>query len=269
MICSFDRESYVSVEEIVLSPRKYVDAFLSGGIVVFKEINASVEGQQKILQAFGDKIGWYPNSQNSLIKHSYTESHEASIKRMEKDAEQKDEVLLSWHIERAGSKNPQVGSAWNMQRFRCEHGSGSTLFYDCSKLFNELDKDDQEFLLDCKITGPTEDGLRLSDFIRNAIGVHPYTKQLVVRICPATMEFQKLALFRNNEPTPEQSKRFEELANNVAEKIRKSEDKWMKWDWSEGDLLIPDLFKMAHCVMGGFKQGERIFTGQWCYSKLP
>jgi hypothetical protein len=37
--------------------------------------------------------------------------------------------------------------------------------------------------------------------------------------------------------------------------------------WQQGDLIIPDMFKLAHAVTGGFKSEDREFRGIWAYQK--
>ena len=34
-------------------------------------------------------------------------------------------------------------------------------------------------------------------------------------------------------------------------------------------LVIPDLFKLAHAVTGGFKSEDREFRGIWGYKNIP
>lgn len=37
----------------------------------------------------------------------------------------------------------------------------------------------------------------------------------------------------------------------------------MVHQWQKGDLLIPDLFKLAHAVTGGFVQNQRQLDGMF------
>lgn len=263
---------YGSINNVLREPREYIEMFSASGLIVFREIRATDEEQQSLLKTIGDALGWYPNSNTDLISHSYTESHSESIKMRTLegvDASSTDSTLLSWHIERVGSANPQVAAAWNMKTFTCDSNSGNTLFYDCMKLFSEMDEEDKNFLRLSQVSGPTEDGRAMSGVVRGAVIEHPWLHLPVVRICPATQEFQELVLFESRKPTATEKTRFNKLKSEIIYKITKDTKKQIRLKWSEGDLLIVDLIRMAHAVAGGFHPGQRIFTGQWCYLQHP
>lgn len=271
-ITAVNSDEYISVNEIINNPKRYVDVFIKNGIIGFRNLFATTDEQQAILQSFGEEVGWFPNRKIHLSSHSYTESHSGSIGRRIIDSPDdlgEESILLPWHIERVGSANPQVAAAWNMQVFNASPNAGRTLFYDCSKLFNRMDGEDQEFLRLCEISGPTEDGSKKSDVIRSAVMIHAFTNQEILRICPSTIEFHELVRFESRQPSADELHKFDELKNVAIEQIRNDLQNRLMWNWEEGDLLIPDLLKMAHAVLGGFRSDERIFTGQWCYARLP
>ena len=58
---------------------------------------------------------------------------------------------------------------------------------------------------------------------------------------------------------------FKQIKNFVFYQITKNQSIRFYHEWKQGDLVIVDLFKMAHAVYGGFLPEEREFFGYWAY----
>lgn len=71
----------------------------------------------------------------------------------------------------------------------------------------------------------------------------------------------KLALWDCKEPSIEQILRLDTLLAKLKTELNENLSIRYSQLWEEGDILIVDLFRMYHAVMGGFGANERKFTG--------
>ena len=53
------------------------------------------------------------------------------------------------------------------------------------------------------------------------------------------------------------------VVDKINTPIDDADDSHMVHEWRQGDILIPDLFTMAHSVLGGFESSKRKFRGIW------
>lgn len=253
---------YPGVESIKDNLEFYKEKFIQDTILVFRGANLSFEGHEKIQKMLGDAFGWYPNTTEGSISR-YIEDHEHSEDRTETN---KDEVVVSWHIEHPSYGNPIVAGLWNMLTFNIESNRGSTLFSDTSKIYKMLPEDDREFLDKCVVNlyGYSKDHM----YPTKAVQPHWLTNEPIIRFGLDRIEKgqQDLYKFDNREPTKTESERFLAIANEqVIKEIINNEDLMIVHEWQQGDLVIPDLHKLAHAVRGGFSPKDRKFTGLWSY----
>ena len=87
---------------------------------------------------------------------------------------------------------------------------------------------------------------------------------MIIRICPLG-HVQTVVSFDNTEPTHEHQEMMDKINWWFLEKIWKDKSIQFWWEWSVGDLVIPDLIQMAHAVKIGFKHNQRNFVGYWAF----
>jgi hypothetical protein len=76
-------------------------------------------------------------------------------------------------------------------------------------------------------------------------------------------EHNSLYQFNNQEPTEEQVIYYNNLIKKIHTTVKEDKEIRKVQQWSQGDLLIVDLEKMAHAVCGGFEPENRKFIGMW------
>jgi alpha-ketoglutarate-dependent taurine dioxygenase len=142
-----------------------------------------------------------------------------------------------------------------------------------------LTDDEQQFLLNSIITEPDiikQDQLKSGYIGQNTnladsypiIAKHWLTGKPIIRftILPDTL-MVNLVSHDGQSPNDEQIKYFETLIRKIEQIIATNEDIRMVHRWQQGDLIIPDMFKLAHAVTGGFNSEDREFRGIWAYQK--
>ena len=246
-----ENSTYQSIVEDI---DKYVELFLSEGLVAFHNVCLSSEQQGEIMNLFAQRLNWGHVSQIN------TEDHSLSIEIFkEKNA---DEILIPWHLEHVMSDNPQIAASWNMLKLICKKGSGLTGFVHATDIYNLMPEEWIDFLGRSIIVDDRKDFPP-----RKAIQIHPNTKEPIIRVNPNTTDV--LLSVDSIEPTEDNIYLFNTikawLFDSVNDNI--SIQKW--WEWSVYDMLLVDLFSMNHAVKGGFKVGQRIFSRFWAFKEDP
>lgn len=241
-----------------------------------------------------------------LVHFTYEENHELSTNAASRDNRNSDdEVVVAWHIEHPQSKYPQIGALWSINHKSCPKTSGSTGFVDMSILYNLLDDGDKEFISKCEVVqvsffrmtenenidihaSAKYDGDRpfitllypdhqkvIPSYFRKAASVHPLTGENVLRINPkghyVNGEFwghDRLVLFDGRIPRPAEHQEFNRIAEWVMNQVYSNAEIQYWHYWNEGDLLLVDVFTMAHCVRGGFTSGQRHLKGIWAFPQV-
>jgi len=233
----------------------YKKIFLNNKIIAFRNVNADKNLQQKIMIYFGDLLGWVPNSLNPNGPDYFEDHHKQMVNR---SFVEKNELMLNWHIEWVQfEENPHYGATWNMTQFDCDYDTGNTLFIDTSEIYNLLDKESAEFLDKCKVVLLYKGEKKEFNYIKD----HWITGEKCVRPHMSRYGPLRLAEFDKRIPTKIEEKKFIELHHSIYENIYNNKEIVYIHRWEKGDLLVPDLFKFAHAVTGGFKENERRLDG--------
>jgi alpha-ketoglutarate-dependent taurine dioxygenase len=262
---------FTSIEEIKSNPAKYKEIYLRDRIIVFRNANLNKEEQTNLMIFFGDLLGWYPNSKNSTIL-DYTEDHHRHMK--EDRLTSKEELMLAWHIEHVqNEEDSHHGATWRMEKFECSEDSGHTYFVDMAKMFKDLNKEDQDFLskcvnkLDTTEFRNTDHGVTAIEILKNfnCIKVHPITGEKTIRVSlfARNGKLNSLYKFDGREPDKAEIERHRELISWICNQVWTNKDIRMVLKWKQGDLAVPDLFKLAHSVSGGFVKNQRTLKGQF------
>lgn len=245
-------------EELKNNFNTYRDIFLNDQIIAFRNANLDLETQIKVINLFGDNFNLKQNSSNQNA-FEYSEDHHKHMNK--ENVENKNEIMLGWHQEHVGDdQDIYLIGVWCMEIFKCEPDSGKTYFVDMSKIYNSFTIIDQEFLNSCFYSVENE-------FTSSTDGPYPLTlnhwitNEKTIRAFYAKNE--KINLYSVNGQTPTQLEidKFNLLYNEILTKVWLDSDIRIEHIWQEGDLLIPDLFKLAHAVTGGFDKDQRKLRG--------
>lgn len=238
-------------DELKNNFNKYREIFLKDQILAFRNANVDREMQRKIMYLFGDNLGWTPNSLNTKDSE-YTETHHAHIDK--RGNASKEELILEWHQEHVeNNQDIFVSGMWNMELFECDEDSGKTYFVDMSKIYNNFIQEDRDFLDKC--IGYCEGE------IYKLVSNHWITNEKTIRTFFATIENVHLHLIDNRIPTDLEIDKFNLLHDQIITQVWLNKDIRMEHSWKQGDLVIPDLFKLAHSVSGGFDKSQRRLEG--------
>ena len=256
---------YPGLDAIKANASFYKDKFIKDTIIVFRNANLSFDQHEELQRVMGDAIGWYPNTTSGGISR-YIENHSANS---QVNSNNKDEVILVWHIEHPYFKNPIVAGLWNMLTFKLEKDHGETLFMDTANIYRMLSDDDKEFLSKCVVHSfPYGNGDKMMH--GPAIGPHWLTEETILRFSLNDVKkgWHDLYEFDGRKPTDEENERFIKIGNWIIDTIWSNDEHLIIHQWQQGDIVIPDLHKLAHAVKGGFTPDDREFTGLWSYQTL-
>jgi alpha-ketoglutarate-dependent taurine dioxygenase len=263
-----------SFSSLINNLPQHIDLFKKEAIVVFRGLRFSREEQLIVTRIFGDSIGWYPNTTSNLEQYSsYEENHSQTMNKFDKHNVAKDELFLPWHLEHMGHKNPAIGATWNMEKFTCDYGIGNTLFTNISDIYDLFDDEETSFFKKCKIAAfygwaADEKGNQKEPVIHDAVQFYEPSGRMALRL-NALFKYDRetfyLHSFDDREPSDEENSRFMELSLRFTENLQNNEELQYVHMWQENDLVVVDLFLMAHAVFGGFKASERFFHGYWAH----
>jgi alpha-ketoglutarate-dependent taurine dioxygenase len=274
LIQTISVESFESVKENI---SEYIDLFKEQAIVIFRGFKFSREQQLIITRIFGDSVNWYPNSTIPFDNFwSYEENHSRTMDELDKHDIPKNELFLPWHLEHMGHKNPAIGATWNMEKFTCEQGVGNTLFSNISDVYDLFSDEETSFLKKCKIAAffswdELDENKQNEPVLHDAVEFYGPSGRYSLRL-NALFKYGNdsfyLHSFDGEAPSEENNSRFLDLAVRFTEHIQENEEVQQVHMWQENDLVVVDLFLMAHAVLGGFKPSERSFYGLWAHRRL-
>lgn len=272
--------------------RELSDAFRDHKILAIRGTDFSPEESFEILKFIGDWCDFIPNHQ-SPYEWRYEETHERTLIPFKSRGTNTDQhIIVTWHLKHAEFEYPQVAAAWNMRKFSCDPHCGKTGFIDMGEAFSQMPRDWRDFLSSSKVAhSPLDDGdhrtyedlyghdiiervaagesviwassRHLPLVITDAVQRHWLSNEKILRMTPS--QWPELIAVDNAKPTRDQKLEYAMIIDWLIANIydSRSWDYW--WEWQEHDILIPDLFSLAHAVTGGFEPGSRIFTGFWGY----
>lgn len=266
---------FISIEDIKSNSDKYKNIYLKDKIIVFKNANLNKDQQTELMIFFGDLLGWFPNSIDSSPS-DYIEDHHKHM--VGNKYASKDQLMLNWHTEHAQNEDdPHYGATWRMEKFECPEDSGHTYFVDMTKMFQELKTEDQDFLSRCTTildaiefkydTGEKKEVRTIKEF--SVIQNHPITNEKTIRLLLFAYDskLNNLSKIDGRVPNQEEKNRYRELISWICKEVWTNTDIRMVLKWNEGDFAVPDLYKLAHAVSGGFVENQRTLSGQFGKAK--
>lgn len=253
-----------SLDEVKSNIDNILSEFIDKGILVVKGSSFSERDQIEIAQIIGDSLGWNINSKSDpevVSKSIYSGGHsDFSDKKYDHTD---DDYVLDWHIEQVYYVDPVLAGLWNMTTFTSSPNSGTTRFVDSIELFSNFSETDKNFLLKSAVVWDKPVNGGSGPFYTKVIGYHPISKKPLLRVETdrGCYLLPKLCAFDGKEPSQVEIERFDSLISELKQQLDSNTEIRYVQHWEQGDLLIVDLFRMYHAVMGGFKFGERKFTG--------
>lgn len=244
--------------------RDISEAFVSDGVVVIRGAEFSTEDQIELAKKLGDIFDWNVCSgalPSTIDTSIYPGGHSDNL---EKEYNQNsEEYVLDWHIEQVYYKDPILAGIWNMTTFTAPAGSGNTRFVDSNEIYNLFNEDDQEFLKKAKVVWDKPAPHGTGPFYTKVVDFHPITKLPILRVetDQGCYSMPKLVLLDGENPSPDEVDRLDQLLQVLKNNLNDNRSVRYSQLWQQGDVLVVDLFRMYHAVMGGFIAGQRKFTG--------
>ena len=267
-----EKNDFISIEEIKSNPDKYKEIYLKNKIIVFNKANLNKDQQTELMIFLGDLLGWFPNSTDP---HSleYIEDHHKHMND-EKNIE-KNELMLGWHQEHVQNEDDaHLGATWRMEKFECSEDSGHTYFVDMAKMFQDLKQEDQDFISKCKNRLETKEFRYEGKEVKeipivkefDVVRPHPITGEKTIRL---SYDSKQNSLFEidGRKPNQEEKDRYKELVSWICKQVWTNTDRRMVLKWEQGDIAVPDLYKLTHAVSGGFTKNQRTLSGQFGKAK--
>lgn len=243
----------VSFDSIIDQIDNYVNVFLKDGLLLFKQINISLEQQEMLSKKLAEKINC------NYISPLDNEDHLITFNLKDRPYS-KDELFIPWHLEHCEKRESQIACSWNMIHFSSKYGTGNTGFINSYNLFEKMPTEWKSFLRSIEIID------RSNKFPpRKCIKKHFLKNHDLIRLSPNQED--NLHLVNNRTPSKEENELFSKIRNWYNNQILNNHDIQLWWEWSQGDLLIVDLSMMIHAVKGGFSLGERIISRNWIFVK--
>ncbi len=251
-------ESYA---QIVRNVPELVEAYKNYGVIVIKGHRFSVEEHKNLAKLFGDNLGWHINSstEDNAMDRFFIHGGHSDNPNREYNSRSNDYVL-DWHIEQVYYKCPPLAGIWCMKEITCLPGNGNTLFADSNEIYESLSDEDKEFLLGAVVCWDKPANDHVGPYYTKAVDRHPVTSIPILRVetdqgCYMMPTLHSL----NNKPaTADEAKRFEDIMAGVKTRLKTDYDLRYIQQWEAGDMIIVDLFRMYHAVLGGFKYNERL-----------
>lgn len=236
----------------------YKNKFLSDKIIVFKDANCNESMQNEISDIFNVALNC-STIMSEGDKSFYIENHHRHIDKIPNAG--KDDILLYWHTEHVGQDRSHAIGVWNMELFTCDRDSGKTYFVDMVDMYNNLTKEEQDFMDKSiiKFSYGDKNINNNEEFIFPMSKEHWITNEKGLRVIFGSKP--ELTLFDNRTPTEEEVKIYQDLYEKIEHNATQNENIRMVLRWEQGYLAIPDLFKLAHSVTGGFDKEERRLRG--------
>jgi alpha-ketoglutarate-dependent taurine dioxygenase len=251
---------FPGIEAITNNLDFYKNKFINDSVIVFRNANLSPEDQKVFHKSLGDAFGWFTFEEDGEMSR-YFEDHSTNTKI---DTATKDEIMLGWHIEHVYYENPIVASTWNMLVFNTDNDNGKTYFVDSEKVYSRMPESWKNFLNKCTISAAD---FKLENVFPNfkPVQKHWITNNdvLRLRVSEKRDSINNLVLFDDKEPTEEEKEKFRDIVSWFSNEVINNEEIRMVHRWQKGDLVFPDMFKLAHAVTGGFSPLDRKFIGIW------
>jgi alpha-ketoglutarate-dependent taurine dioxygenase len=256
-IYTLEAESYAHVVEKL---PELVEAYKDRGVLVIKGHDFSEKEHKNLARLFGDSLDWHIHSsvEDDVMDMFFIHGGHSDNPDREYNNGTNDYVL-DWHIEQVYYKCPPLAGIWCMKEITCPPGNGNTLFADSNEIYESLSEEDKNFLSGAIVSWDKPANDHSGPFYTKAVDVHPLTGISILRVETDRGCYTMPALHSlyNKPATDAEIKRFEEIMASVKTRLTTDYDLRYVQQWDPGDMIIVDLFRMYHAVLGGFNYNER------------
>jgi alpha-ketoglutarate-dependent taurine dioxygenase len=240
------------------------ETFRLEGLAVIRGCSFSTKEQLELVKALGDIFSWNVSSdadQSTIDSSTYFGGHSDQLDK--EYSTSPEEYILDWHIEQVYYKYPILAGIWNMTIFTGPNASGDTRFVDSMELYSLYSEDDRDFLAKSIVVWDKPAPHGKGPFYTKVVDTHPMSGLPLLRVETdrGSYAMPKLHSYDGAPATEEQIARLDQLLAVLKDNLNKNLSIRYSQHWQQGDLLIVDLFRMYHAVMGGFSAGQRKFTG--------
>jgi alpha-ketoglutarate-dependent taurine dioxygenase len=252
------------IDDALASIQQVADKFTSDGVVVLRGSDFSLDDQINFVKNLGDIFSWNFSSdapQSTIDTSIYPGGHSDNT---EKDYTQtSEEYVLDWHIEQVYYLYPILAGIWNMTTFTAPAGTGDTRFVDSVELYNLYTDEDKEFLAKSIVVWDKPAPHGSGPFYTKVVDLHPISGKPLLRVetDQGCYSMPKLYSYNGELASEDQIARLDNLLGKLKDNLNNDLSIRYSQHWQQGDLLVVDLFRMYHAVMGGFDAGQRKFTG--------
>jgi alpha-ketoglutarate-dependent taurine dioxygenase len=250
-----------SYAQVVEALPELVKAYKDQGILVIKGHDFSIAEHKGLARLLGDNLDWQINSSTSDDLMNMYFIHGGHSDNPDREySNGVDDYVLDWHIEQVFFKCPPLAGMWCMKEITCPPGSGNTLFADSNEIYESLSKEDKEFLSGATVSWDKPANNHVGPFYTKAVDTHPLTSIPIIRVETDQGCYVMPALHSlyNKPATADEAKRFEELMTTIKTKLKSDYDLRYVQQWEPKDMVVVDLFRMYHAVLGGFNYNERL-----------
>jgi alpha-ketoglutarate-dependent taurine dioxygenase len=254
---------FPGIDNVINNIEVYKKKFLEDSVILFRNANLNYDSQSLFHFKLSQLLNFHSAFDTETKLSNYIENHS---KTPNVQSAKKDDVILNWHLEHVTYKNPIVISTWNMIKFTTDSENGKTYFIDFEKVYDQMPEDWKKFLNSCKVNHPGDKPWN-SDEEFSVIYDHWITGKPVLRMVIREYfeDTNQLVSVDGKNPTDNDKELFKKISLWVGNYAYHNENSIIVQKWKEGDLLIVDIFKLAHAVTGGFDPNDREFIGIWGY----
>ena len=250
-----------SYAQVIDALPELVEVYKDQGLLVIKGYNFSVEEHKNLARLFGDNLNWQVNSSVAYDEMSgYFDRGGHSGDPNNEYNHSTDDYYLDWHIEQAHYKCPPLAGIWCMKEITCSIDAGNTLFADSNEIYESLSDEDKEFLAGAVACWDKPTNNCAGPFYTKAIDTHPFTSIPIIRmdLDRGAYMLPTLHSLYNRPALAHESERFEAIMTFVKTRLVEDYDLRYVQQWESGDIVVVDLFRMYHAVLGGFKYNQRV-----------
>lgn len=257
-IKTFNASSY---EEIIDLIPQLTNSFVEHGLFVIRGYRFSPEEHKNFAKLLGDIFDWNvcTGALDSTVEAAYHKGGQSTSPDYDYDMVEKDHYILDWHIEQIYFVHPPLSGIWYMDEIVSPKGSGNTRFVDSSELYGKFSEEDRGFLSKSIAIWdkPLHNGK--GPFYTKVVENYHLIGEPLLRVetdngCYIT---PTLYLLDDKKPSDEQVEKFAGLMKDLKTYLVEDESIRYEQVWESGDMLVVDLFRMYHAVMGGFGFNER------------
>ncbi len=259
--------TFKTLEDVYKNLDQVYEEYKSSGLIVIKGLDLSDQEHIELSSAVSSLI-----SSNTDIK--------ISVKEVAPDPYRLDYSQVQYmpgpnsfilpmhleHLETETAGSPIVLGVWRMVEFTAPAGTGDTVFVDTSKIFEDATPEMRDFLTKCQIqwnlqANPGDTTL----YWGTATGLNMVSGKTTIRIEIKENESNvfpsNLQRYDGRTPTDEENELYSYCRDWYQNEVTSNSSRRYRHHWEKNDVLIFDVYRMAHGVYGGFEKGDRILAG--------